>query len=380
MGEFALFYESKGGDRKYGAESFEEFIKPFFTTGVLYNNLFVKANDDMTVTVEMGYVNIEGKVKKFETATTLNIEGASGTLERIDSVVVRRNDTERDFEIAIIKGGFSSNPEPPTLTRGGGIYEIKLADIRVPVGAVKITQAQITDTRTDRKVCGWIAATVKEMDFEQFTEQFKEFYRQFTEEKLDEFQRWFEEVKGSLDEDAAGNLKNQIGVLEQLLTEEKENIVKAVNEIHEKTVKKSDIVNTAEEIQEEENNEKVAGINLIKRVAKIYITESGEKDGWLYKKYNDGTCEMTYRGKASFECNVAVGNIYASEALKVKYPFEVYDGRTAIDVTDPNCWASVTWIKENEVEYKVWRGGKYQKLENGIVLFLCGKWKKGEEK
>ena len=50
---------------------------------------------------------------------------------------------------------------------------------------------------------------------------FLQFQAQFTE--------WFEEVKGVLSGDVAGNLQNQIGVLKNLKTEVKSSIVNAIN-------------------------------------------------------------------------------------------------------------------------------------------------------
>lgn len=61
--EYAMFYNSKNGDRKYDAESFEHWLKKFFTTGVFTGDMQTVANDDMTVSLKKGYVNVEGKVK-----------------------------------------------------------------------------------------------------------------------------------------------------------------------------------------------------------------------------------------------------------------------------------------------------------------------------
>ena len=57
-------------------------------------------------------------------------------------------------------GGFSKNPVAPEITRTAAIHDLKLAEIRVEVGAIKITQDNITDTRMNADVCGWVMATV----------------------------------------------------------------------------------------------------------------------------------------------------------------------------------------------------------------------------
>lgn len=130
----------------------------------------------MNISVGGGYVNIKGKTKHFEQAQIFTLEKASGTLARIDNVILRRNDTERDFYILIETGGFSKNPVAPEITRTEAIHDLKLAEIRVEVGAIKITQDNITDTRMNADVYGGMA-TVKEIDFSQITAQFQAFFQ-----------------------------------------------------------------------------------------------------------------------------------------------------------------------------------------------------------
>lgn len=210
MGQYANFYNSRNGDRVYNADSMSEWLLPFFTTGVFNNCFQITANNDMTVTVGGGYVNIKGKTKHFEHEQTLILEKASGTLARIDNVILRRDDTERDFYIFIETGGFSKNPVAPEIVRNEAIYDLKLGEIRVDVGAIKINQKHITDTRMDPDLCGWVAATVKEIDFSQITAQFEEFIRDYSETKNGNFEEWFQSMKDQLSEDAAGKLQMEI--------------------------------------------------------------------------------------------------------------------------------------------------------------------------
>ena len=172
MGQYANFYNSRNGDRVYNADSMSEWLLPFFTTGVFNNCFAVTATGDgMNISVGGGYVNIKGKTKHFEQAQIFTLEKASGTLARIDNVILRRDDTERDFYILIETGGFSKNPVAPEITRTEAIHDLKLAEIRVEVGAIKITQDNITDTRMNADVCGWVMATVKEIDFSSKNKQ-----------------------------------------------------------------------------------------------------------------------------------------------------------------------------------------------------------------
>lgn len=179
MSEYALFYNSVENDRVYDADDMTEWLKPFFVTGVFNGQMEVTANDDMTVTVAAGYCNIEGKVKHYTQAQTFDLETASGTLNRIDAVVLRRNDTDRDIQLLVIKGGYAENPTPPALVRNGAYYDLRLAEIYVAAGTVAITQENITDTRADAAKCGWVVSTVTEIDFSQITAQFNAYFARY---------------------------------------------------------------------------------------------------------------------------------------------------------------------------------------------------------
>ncbi len=215
--DHAFFYDSENHDRVYGADSFEHWLKKFFTTGVFSGEMQVTANNDMTVTVAGGYINIGGKIKFFQTGQVLIIETAHATYDRIDNIVVERNDTDRDFTVKVVKGGYSSVPAAPTPKRESGIDQRVLAQVKVVHGAVRILQADITDTRTDTDLCGVVTGTVKEYDFQQFQAQFDsymELYKQslenYDKEQKALFEKLYEHIRGQLSEDAAGNLQNQI--------------------------------------------------------------------------------------------------------------------------------------------------------------------------
>ena len=193
--EHGLFWNSQNGDRVYDANDFSEWLKKFYTTGVFNGDLAVTASGDMTVSVSSGYVNIEGKVKFFSTPTPLTIATAGGTYERIDTVVAECNYSDREITVKVVTGAYSASPKATAPIRTAAAYQLVLAEIDVPAGATEITQKNITDMRTDSSVCGLVTGTVSQIDFSTVKAQ---------------FDSWFEDVKGTLDSDAAGNLKNQI--------------------------------------------------------------------------------------------------------------------------------------------------------------------------
>ena len=85
------YFWNSDSDRYYDADSMGDWLRPFFRNGVFNGQMQVTANDNMSVTVAAGYGYINGKHRHFLTPTTLDLEIASGTLDRIDSVILRRN-------------------------------------------------------------------------------------------------------------------------------------------------------------------------------------------------------------------------------------------------------------------------------------------------
>lgn len=247
----AYFYNSKS-DRYYNADGISDFLSPFFKQGVFNGTCKITANDNMSVSMAVGYswVGLDGstvkRLKHFTEIQTFDIETASGTLDRIDTIVVRRNDTDRDITAAYVKGSLSSEPVPTAPTRSGAVYEIVLAQIKVPAGTVKVTQDMITDTRMNSDLCGWVVSNVEEVDFSQITAQFEAFFtayegkaatrystfndymallqqqgdtkyaelvaafNTYTAQQQSDFSTWFTSMKGQLSTDAAGNLQSEI--------------------------------------------------------------------------------------------------------------------------------------------------------------------------
>lgn len=209
--QYPLFYNSINDDRSYDADSFSDWLKKFFTTGVFKDELQVAAISGMGISVSAGYVNINGKVMMFGT-TPLTVGTADGTYYRIDSVIIERNDTDRQFYIKVVQGntGTESSVSGVTPVRSGAIYQLVLARIMVRPGATAITQADITDTRADSDLCGIVAGTVTAMDFTQFSAQFDAYLDNFKDGREADFDAWFANIQDVLDTDTAGHLQNEI--------------------------------------------------------------------------------------------------------------------------------------------------------------------------
>lgn len=250
-------------DRVYLAAQFAAYFASFIGNGVYAehsNQLQVVAmpTPQMQVGVEKGQGWINGYWYENTDTMYLPIEVADGVLNRIDSIVLRLGFAERNMWLMVKKGTPAINPIAPEVTRTADYYDLQLATVSIPASSIRITQAQIQDTRMNQNVCGWVTGVVKQLDtttlFNQFETYFQEFkennqadyeewtetqkqawlswvsgqetdFTDWTDEQKEEyetwyathidqwqsdFDTWFENIKGQLGEDAAGNLQNQI--------------------------------------------------------------------------------------------------------------------------------------------------------------------------
>lgn len=188
-------------DRLYGSIDFATLFGMFFTNGVFVNpttNLQVVAKEGLTLTVKAGRAFIDGYWYELTEDMDINI-GVNTTSYTVNTTIVCVLDrTNRVVEIKVKNNVLDTLP-----VNDGAIHELVLAVVKVGVGITEITNADITDTRFNNNYCGVVKGTVEQIDttnlFAQFTSAFNE---------------WFETIKGSLDDDVAGNLLNSISELE----------------------------------------------------------------------------------------------------------------------------------------------------------------------
>ena len=270
-GFFDAYLNGEEYDRVYLADSFAAYFASFINNGVFAEHadqlqVMSMATPSMQVTVRKGQGWINGYWYENTDELYLPIDVADGVLHRIDAIVLRWGSSERTMWLAVNKGEPAiSNPQPPALTRNADYYELQLALVSIPASSISITQAQITDTRLDTNVCGWVTGVVDQIDtttlfaqFEAYFAEFQTFYEQefatwsveqrsayitwisgqeadmedWTDEQKAEydywynthttlwqtqFDTWFEEVKGQLSEDVAGQLQAEIDTLQNRL-------------------------------------------------------------------------------------------------------------------------------------------------------------------
>lgn len=233
-GYFYNATDANDTERRYNGEDMNQDKAPFYKEGVVFGHLQVKAaGGSMSVEVDggekTGYAYINMHTIHNTSTLKLTLNQASGTLPRIDRIVIQNSEIERKPQIYVKQGAYSNTPKPPELTNDNVIQEKSLAQIFVDVGAVEITQADIKDERADESVCGYIASQFNDVDFGQFSAQFEswsekkrtefiDWYNTNTEKWKADFNEWFKDVEETLSGDVAGNLLTKINMIQDKLS------------------------------------------------------------------------------------------------------------------------------------------------------------------
>lgn len=192
-------------DRVYLAEDYARYFASFIGNGVYptpSTNLQVVQDVSMHVKIKTGKGWINGYFYENTDDLTLNVAIADGVLNRIDRVVLRLDFINREIKVYVKKGSFATSPVAPVLTRNSDMYELGIADVKINKGVTRIVQADITDLRQNNTYCGLVAGVVQQIDTTNLFAQFQS-----------TFDLWFQNVKGQLSTDAAGNLQNQINAI-----------------------------------------------------------------------------------------------------------------------------------------------------------------------
>lgn len=273
--------ECEGGyDREYVADDFARYFRAFITSGIIADGgniaegLQVVANDDMTTTLKAGNLIIDGYRYELMKDMVFQHRAADGVLDRIDRISITLDTAEREIHAILREGEYSYQPIAPQCRRTSEYMDYVVADVRIVNGAIKITQANITDTRLSTELCG-IAFPFWKLDTGPFFAQLNSFYNEFvlkSDRSYDEFlawaeekeaeittwqgkeeaevdswqekqmknfdklvqnfteqwESWFQIIRDQLSEDAAGNLQNEVNSIVAVLREISEEEIDAI--------------------------------------------------------------------------------------------------------------------------------------------------------
>ncbi len=262
-------------DRSYLAEDWARYFRAFISSGTFLTeptNLQVITNGDMTVTLKIGSMIIDGYRYDNVEDIIIPVEPADGVLNRIDRVAITWSATDRDIHYTLQKGNMSYDPVAPECRRSEEYKDYVVADIMVNAGIINISQTNIIDQRFNSEVCG-LAVPFVEINTKNIFLQLQAFYDEtvknnalWQQEEKDKINAWFNNIKNQLSGDAAVNLQNQIGTLSSLTTNNKDNLVNAINELNEKKINASAILKTEEQVQANTNPDNVASAVVVGEV------------------------------------------------------------------------------------------------------------------
>lgn len=186
-------------DRDYLASQWQEFMQMFLGNGVFVspvNQCKVIPGTGLTVIVTQGWAFINGSWYHNDANLVINIAQNTTSNSRIDSIKLRYSDSTRSINAL----GFTGET---TLVRGESVYDLKLAEVTVPVGAVTISAANITDTRPNENVCGFVKGLVDVVNTNDLFSQFDTI-----------FNNWFDTVKDQVTGDLGAKLQLEFSKLE----------------------------------------------------------------------------------------------------------------------------------------------------------------------
>lgn len=197
------FYDSLNHDRLYNAQQMSAIFDGIINDGVFMsvgNQLHTVAGSGMQVIVKSGRAWFNSTWTLNDQEYPLTISAADVLLTRIDAVVLEVNSEQatRANSLKIVKGIPASTPVKPTLTNTSTVHQHALAYVTVAKNTTAITNSMI-EIVVGKTETPYVTAILQTTDITDLFNQWE-----------DQFEVWFETVKGTLDGDIALNLQNQI--------------------------------------------------------------------------------------------------------------------------------------------------------------------------
>ena len=129
------------------------------------SNYAVSVTGARQITVAPGlawinYDDFKGVSACSREAVALTIPDSDSTLPRIDRVVLQFDTAANLTAVKLKPGTPAAAPEPPAILQKHNQYELGLCTVSVPAGSSVVTAADITDTRADEAVCGFMRDSV----------------------------------------------------------------------------------------------------------------------------------------------------------------------------------------------------------------------------
>lgn len=225
------FFNSVNGDRKYNADQMSSYFDGLVIDGVyekIGDALIVKAGTGMQVSIGKGRAVIRSKWFDNDASYIINLNPAHATLNRYTAICLRLNLEERKIDFYMKDSADATTPVKPAMEDSQTVKELCLAYIYVKRRVTEITQADITDTRANTQICGWVTGLIRQVDTSQLFLQWQDAYEkniaemdEWKKKQQDSFDEWFRTLTDQL------NVKTKLYDYKKAVTLEEDS-----NEIH----------------------------------------------------------------------------------------------------------------------------------------------------
>lgn len=206
--KYRFFNYSEGDEVEYQASEFAEYFSRFLSDGVYTESgqlgLKVSSGSGLSINVATGYAYVRGYMYHNDDILNKALDAPDSVLDRIDRIVLRFDEVNRNIKIEVKKGAFSSSPTPPTLINSSTVKELSLAQVRIRKNATSISATDITDERLS-EFCGMVSLLVDV----PLNDLLAEWQAWKSNNQID-FETWLQGLEEILDENTAGNLLNLI--------------------------------------------------------------------------------------------------------------------------------------------------------------------------
>ena len=270
-------------DRAESSDFLAMFISRIISDGVLGQpgDCFqVVSGEGMRLKVKPGFGIIKGRFAMDKQEAEVTVPKAPTAYKRIDRVILRANYLQRMCEIVIKEGDSGMNPVPPELTRpaSGDFYELCLATVAVNSNQTVITQANITDTRYDSRVCGVVTQVIDHLDTSVFFAQLDAFYKEFVD-KSNESYDLFREMAQAAYEDITGRMEDYFSGLSSRGEERYEEFNADINAYIEALQAKgnSDLATITQQLLDFKNENQAAFLEWFENVKEMLGTDPAGK-------------------------------------------------------------------------------------------------------
>lgn len=214
-------------DRKYLSKEFAKYFALFIGNGVFgnpTNQLKVIPGTGLSVIVTEGWAFINGYWYYNDSNKEIPLVTNGTSNNRVDTIRVRWTDANRNALALAFTGD-------TTLIKSETIYDLQLATVIVPPLSVTISASNITDTRMNESVCGFVTQLLQVQTTEDLFAQYNSI-----------FNDWFDTVKDQVTGDLAIRLQNEFDELNQNVVDYQANVqtqISGYNESYQQTLNES---------------------------------------------------------------------------------------------------------------------------------------------